>query len=139
MKFKHALVITFLLSVSSSLGQSAKIDKIKTTNGIIEVQPILHGSLIITYNDKTIYIDPYGGEQLYEGLNAPDIILITDIHGDHHDQKTLDNIDTSRSIFVVPQAVSDKLPEGQKLKSEVLNNGQGIHRFDFFYSGNSDV
>ncbi len=127
------LIFSLLLSISNNaFTQTSKFDIIKTKNSEISIQPIMHGSLVITFQDKTIYVDPYGGSKLYEGIKSPDIILITDIHGDHLHPKTLDSIDTSKAFFITPQAVADKLSEEYKSKVTVLNNGQGIHRFGIF-------
>lgn len=122
-----------LLFISSfSFSQNTPFDEIKTPNGILKIQPIVHGSLVLTYNNKTIYVDPYGGFAPYKNLKAPDIVLITDIHGDHLDEKTLDSINTSKAIFITPKAVADQISEKYKSKITFLENGQGIHRLDFF-------
>lgn len=112
--------------------KAQKADTLKTNSGVILIQPIQHGSLVLTFQNKTIYIDPYGGSKLYNNLKTPDIILITDIHGDHLDLKTLDSINTSKTIFITPKAVAEKLPDTYKTNLNVLNNGQGIHRLGFF-------
>jgi L-ascorbate metabolism protein UlaG (beta-lactamase superfamily) len=116
----------------TSTAQLAPPDKIQTNKGPIVIQPILHSSMAITYKGITIYVDPYGGGGLYQSLNKPDIILITDIHGDHLNQKTLNEIDISKALFVVPNAVAEKLPENVKEQVDILNNGQSIHRSDIF-------
>lgn len=132
MNLKNLLLILIGLISINTWSQIAKKDIIKTQNGVLEIQPILHSSLILNYNSKIIYVDPYGGADLYKGQPAPDIILITDIHGDHLNLKTLEAIDTSKAIFIVPLEVSMQLPEKYLNKSTILNNGQGVHRMDFF-------
>jgi L-ascorbate metabolism protein UlaG (beta-lactamase superfamily) len=77
----------------------------------------------LKWNDKSIYIDPFNGVDAYKTLQKPDLVLITDIHGDHMDMKTLQALDLSAATFIVPQAVADKLPAEWKQKSVVLNNG----------------
>ena len=129
MKQISAILLVFLTTICFS--QNLTIDELKTTNGVLKIQPITHGSLVLYHSNKTIYVDPYGGYKLYKNLKTPDIILITDIHGDHLDFKTLDSIDTSKTIFIVPPEVASKMPEKYKVKTTILNNGQGIHRFDF--------
>lgn len=123
-------MLTFVSGIT--FAQQPTFDIFKTSNGNIKIEPILHGSLILTHNNKTIFVDPYGGSNLYKNKKSPDIILITDIHGDHLDQKTLDSIDTSKSIFIVPKSVADKLPEKYNSQIVVLNNGQGVHRMGYF-------
>jgi len=133
MKLKGILTIVFIFTVSFIRSQKNEIDEFKTQNGIIKVHPILHGSLVLTYNNTTVYVDPYGGSDLYKSFKSPDIVLITDIHGDHLDHKTLDAIDTSNAIFITPKEVASKLPKSLISKIEVLKNGQGIHRLNIFF------
>ena len=118
---------TFTLQINAQ-------DIIKTNSGNITIQPIVHGTLVLTFNNKTIYIDPYGGAEGFDAIAKPDIILITDIHGDHLNMKTLDGIDTKNAQFIVPQAVADKMPEKYKKQLTILNNGQSIHRLGFYIS-----
>jgi L-ascorbate metabolism protein UlaG (beta-lactamase superfamily) len=128
------IISGFLLLFFSTIGfsQNLSFDEIKTANGVLKIQPILHGSLVLTYNNKTIYVDPYGGFNAYKNLKSPDIVLITDIHGDHLDEKTLDSINTSKAIFIAPKAVANQISAKYKSKITVLENGQGVHRLDFF-------
>ena len=132
MKFNSISIVILLLFSNFGWSQSPSFDSFKTKNGTLTIQPILHSSFILTYNNKTIYVDPYGGEKLYQGIKSPDIVLITDIHSDHLNQETLDAIDTSKAIFIVPDAVATKLPEKYSSQVVILKNGQGIHRLDIF-------
>ena len=104
----------------------AAADQIATTKGPLTVQPITHGSVVFTWNGKTIYVDPYGGAAAYAGLAAPDVILITDIHGDHLDPQTLAGLSVGKALMVVPQAVADKLPAAYKAQVRILRNGQRL-------------
>ena len=132
MKLNIFLVLLTVSLSSVVVAQKSQIDNIKTKNGNLSIQPILHSSLVLTYNDKTIYVDPYGGGEMYRGLKSPDIILLTDIHGDHLNQETLDAIDTSKAIFIVPNEVAKQLPEKYNARIVTLKNNQGVHRLDFF-------
>ncbi len=134
LKMKNSI---FLLLGIFSFQMNAQLitpDVINTKDGNITIQPITHGTLVLTYKNKTIYIDPYGGADKFKGLAKPDFILITDIHQDHLNIETLKGIDTKGTIIIVPQAVADKLPSEYKNQIEVLNNRQGIHRLGFFIS-----
>src|SRR5690349_9157479 len=97
--------LSFLILLCLSLCLSAQrpgSDRIETSKGPLIIQPIFHGALVFTWNSKTIYVDPYGGAKAFEGLAAPDLILITDIHADHMDLKTLETLNTSKATFIVP-------------------------------------
>jgi L-ascorbate metabolism protein UlaG (beta-lactamase superfamily) len=113
-------------TVPSAPAPRAAADQIATKKGSLTVQPITHGSVVFTWNGKTIYVDPYGGAAAYAGLAAPDVILITDIHGDHLDPKTLAGLSVGKALMVVPQAVADKLPTEYKAQVRILGNGQQL-------------
>lgn len=121
---------TFLFSISI-LGQAqlSKVDSLDATNTKIAIQPIWHGSVAFVWNDTTIFIDPHGDPGLYSALNAPDVIIITDIHGDHFDLSTIDSLDTKVTTFVVPEIVSKKLPEKYRENLVVLNNMEDFNLF----------
>ena len=113
-----------LLPLSVAIAQRPAPDKVETSKGPLQIQPLNHATFAITWQGKTIYVDPYGGAKTFEGIAAPDLILITDIHGDHMNPETLQEINTSNATLIVPEAVADKLPEDLKSKSVVLGNGQ---------------
>lgn len=77
----------------------------------------------------TIYIDPVGGANAFEGQKQPDLILVTDIHGDHFNLETLQALDTEKAKIIVPQAVADKMPEEFTSQIDVLNNGESKKRY----------
>jgi L-ascorbate metabolism protein UlaG (beta-lactamase superfamily) len=122
--------ITFLVALSMVFffvrAQRPAPDKIETSSGPLMIQPVNHGSLVLTWNNKTIYIDPYPNAKAFDGIAPADLILITDIHGDHLNAETLNAIETSKAKLIVPQAVADQLPEKLKGKGTVLANGKKI-------------
>ncbi len=121
------LLAALLLSFPA-LAQRPAPDQISTKQGPLSVQPVQHGSVVLTWNKKTIYVDPAGGPELFAGLAAPDLILITDIHGDHMDPKTLAGLAASQAPLLVPQTVADKLPAEFKQRVVVLRNGQRLEK-----------
>ncbi|SDX50313.1 L-ascorbate metabolism protein UlaG, beta-lactamase superfamily [Lutibacter oricola] len=132
MKYIFTQFALLFIATQISFAQTANKDVLKTANGQIEIKPITHSSFVLTYNNKTIYVDPHGGFDFYKNETKPDVILITDIHPDHLDLKTIEAIDTSNAIFIVPLEVSMQLPEKYLSKTTILNNGQGVHRLDMF-------
>lgn len=124
MKLKLALI--FLLSTGILFAQAQLItpDHEKVKGGELTIQPVTHATLVLTYQNKNIYIDPTGGAGAFKGLGAPDMILITDIHGDHFDPKTIEAIIGAKTMLIAPQAVADKLPATiDKQKIVILKNG----------------
>ncbi len=124
MKLKLAFAFLFSLTFIFAQAQLVQPDHEKVKGGDLIIQPVTHASLVLSYNKKNIYIDPTGGDSAFKGLAAPDLILVTDIHGDHLDLKTVEAINTANAVLVVPQAVADKLPPAtNKEKLVILKNG----------------
>lgn len=117
------LALLFAVALSPSYTQVSPPDNIETKMGTLTVQPIQHASLILTVHGMTIYADPNGADN-FKGLTPPNIILITDIHGDHFDIKTIEAIKTSTTILIVPPVVADKLPNADKDHLVILKNGE---------------
>jgi len=115
--------IILTLCLSLAIAQRATPDIIETNEGSITIQPVLHGTLVLQWNGKTIYVDPYGGAEAFKGIAAPDLILITDIHGDHTNLKTLKALDTKKTTFVVPPAVAELLSRDYEKQLATIKNG----------------
>lgn len=124
MKYKLVLSFVFASVMLFTKAQLPQPDHEQVAGGALTIQPVQHASLVLSYHNKNLYIDPAGGAALFKGLPAPDMIIITDIHGDHFDSATLSAINTNNAVFVVPQAVADKLPATiNKQKVTILKNG----------------
>lgn len=121
---KLVFALFFSLTVIFAHAQLIQPDHEKVQGGELTIQPVTHATLVLSYHKKNIYIDPTGGANAFKGLSAPDLILITDIHGDHFDPKTIEAINVANAVLVVPKAVADKLPATtNKQKIIILNNG----------------
>tara|TARA_R110002074_G_scaffold61561_5_gene148776 strand:+ start:16736 stop:17560 length:825 start_codon:yes stop_codon:yes gene_type:complete len=111
-------------ATSENVEPTADTNKILKTKGDeIKITPIEHATAVIEWGDITIYIDPTGGATAFKNQKKPDLILITDIHGDHFNKETLEAIDVSKATFVVTQALADAMPVKFAGKLEILANG----------------
>jgi L-ascorbate metabolism protein UlaG (beta-lactamase superfamily) len=90
----------------------------------IKIVPIEHATAVLEWGAVTIYIDPVGGAAVFEGQKKPDLILITDIHGDHFSLETLQELKAIGATIIVPEAVAEKLPENMESKIAVMDNGE---------------
>ncbi len=104
-------------------------DALPTTINNFVVTPISHATMVIQWDGTVIYVDPVGGAAAFEGQPSPNLILITDIHGDHLNVETLEAVSTDQSKIIVPLAVADKLPAKFDEQLDVLNNGAFKKRF----------
>ncbi len=94
-----------------------------------EITPVEHATAIVQWDGLTLYVDPVGGADAFSAYPSPDLILITDIHGDHFNLETLQALETAKAKIIVPQDVADQLPEQFAPQVDVLNNGDEKERF----------
>lgn len=76
----------------------------------VTIIPISHASLILEAGNQVIYVDPTGGANAYLGQKRPTVVFITDIHGDHMNKSTLEELQLGNIPLVAPPAVLEKLP-----------------------------
>lgn len=81
--------------------------------------PIKHATFVIKTKSATIYVDPVGDMEAFNKFPQPDIILLTDIHRDHLAPKLIQSLKQQGTTVVGPQAVVEKLSDG-----EILRNGE---------------
>ena len=119
---RHLLHLAlFCFSLTTSVGQA---DKMETNDGFVTMTPILHATTVLEWKDMTIYMDPYGGADRFEGFKPADIVCITHLHGDHLNKETLAGLDLSNTRLYAPQSVIDELGEIKFSEIIRLDNGQ---------------
>ena len=96
----------------------------------VEVTPISHATFVLTSADGVIYNDPVGGAEAFAGQPIADIILVSDIHGDHLDTATLgallrdgERTDAETQI-VAPAAVIEQFPPYIVARTRQMANGE---------------
>ena len=90
----------------------------------IKINPISHATAVINWGETVIYLDPVGGAEAFAGMDQADMVLITDIHGDHMSAETLGALNLQNIPIIAPQAVKDELPDSLATKITVMNNGE---------------
>ncbi|MTE25529.1 MBL fold metallo-hydrolase [Winogradskyella ouciana] len=122
------LLTTFCCKNEKSTTETAesneKMAENTKTESSLNIIPIEHATFILESEDNVIYIDPTGGAEAFENKNKPTLVLITDIHGDHLNVKTLEALDLGNASIIAPKAVADKIPSSLNLDVKVLNNGE---------------
>jgi L-ascorbate metabolism protein UlaG (beta-lactamase superfamily) len=105
-------------------------DTIPTSAGDVALHAIHHAALTLTWNGKTILVDPapLGGNKdfaEFTALPAPDLILVTHEHPDHFNVAVLEAV-SGKATIVAPQDVVDKLPADLKSKAKALAYGASL-------------
>jgi L-ascorbate metabolism protein UlaG (beta-lactamase superfamily) len=115
------------LFVALSAASRAQTDTISTNRGDLRITPVVHGSLMLQWDNKVIHVDPssaVGGD--FTGLPKGDLILITDIHGDHMDRAKIDLLKKPGSVIVTSAAVKQTIGEAQTIANGETKTFAGI-------------
>ncbi len=83
---------------------SFETDIFPTSAGELSITFLGHASLLIAFNGKNIFIDPFGKVADYSSLPKADIILSTHEHFDHLDPQALAAIRTPETILILNPA-----------------------------------
>lgn len=105
----------------------APAEKTMVATNDIKIMPISHATFVMDWDGQIIYVDPVGGATSFEGMPEAEVILVTDIHGDHMSEETLMSIKNDKNFLFTPQAVADKLSDELK-PLVVVNNGETTTR-----------
>ena len=124
MRTKVIVLLLVCLNGSGLFGQTQTTDKIQTNKGPLLINPVQHATFVLNWNKLTVYVDPTGGAKAFANFKRPDIVLITDIHGDHLDSTTLKVVCSSATKLVVPSAVAELLPTSLKKNLIILKNSE---------------
>jgi L-ascorbate metabolism protein UlaG (beta-lactamase superfamily) len=113
-------------AASASAAQtSRRTDTFATSKGELAITPIRHGSMLLEFAGKAIYVDATK-DGTVDGLPKADFVFVTDIHGDHMDQAGIDRVKKDGTVIVGPKAVGEKIT-----LTTVLANGEKKSFGDF--------
>jgi L-ascorbate metabolism protein UlaG (beta-lactamase superfamily) len=124
-RIQYFAVPSVLLAMVVFAG-SASDTSIATAEGPVSIHPIEHATFVMQWNDKTIAVDPVGGGTPFMDLGPADLILITDIHGDHLSIETVAVLAKPETVIVCPAAVAEKFTEADRGRLTVLANGESV-------------
>ena len=117
-----------LLAVGAADAQQRKFaeDIFPAQGGDIRIALIGHGTLVITYANKVIHIDPVSMYADYTELPKADLILVTHEHGDHLDSKAIQAVTTTRTELITNQASAKNLSNASVMKNGETRTVDGI-------------
>jgi L-ascorbate metabolism protein UlaG (beta-lactamase superfamily) len=98
------ILICCLFALTPLAHTATQAQVFPTTAGTVTITPLNHASTLIEAGGKTIYLDPAKPAKLSEHPKA-DLILITDIHGDHMDPDSIKEVSKAGTEILASPAV----------------------------------
>jgi len=108
-------------NASDNSNSSKPTESVEST---VVVTPISHATMVLELDGTVIYTDPVGGAGAFADKPVADLILVTDIHGDHFNEETLKVVGKTGTIIIMPQAVKDMLKGELDGDIVVMKNGE---------------
>src|SRR6202790_5731002 len=100
--FACAAILSFAAGAHAQMAHP--VQTFDTSAGPVKITPVYHASLEIEAGGKIIIIDPAKPAN-FAGLPQADLILITDIHGDHLDADLIKAESKAGTEIIAPPAV----------------------------------
>jgi len=101
-------------------------DVIKAEQGDLKITFIGHGTLMFTWQNKVIHVDPVTREGDYTKLPKADLVLFTHEHGDHLDPKALELIRRPQTKIVLTKICAEKIAGGLVMKNGDVRTVDGL-------------
>ncbi len=106
-----ALLLFGFISTSSAQEEFEQ-DVIQTSSGDLTITFIGHGTLMFTFNDRIIHVDPVAMGADYSGLPQADLILVTHEHGDHLDPEVITLLRKESMDIILTETCAESVEGG---------------------------
>ena len=113
-RFVRYSVFSFLLALAPLACAAAEPQVFSTSAGPVKITPLYHASTLIEAGGRTIYLDPAEPAK-FAGLPKADLILITDIHGDHMDPDSMKAISKADTEVLAAPAVVETVTSAKPI------------------------
>lgn len=126
MKLALTMMLFALLALPAFSQEVFERDVIKTPAGDLEIFFIGHGTLMMKFAGKTIYVDPYSKLADFSKLPKADLILITHEHPDHLDNDAIRMIRKKETEVTASEKAGEKLTGVSIMKNGDARTTSGI-------------
>ncbi len=114
-----------LAALWSSALLNAQVQTFATSAGLVKITPILHASFLMEAGGKVIYVDPAKPAK-FDGLPKADLILLTDIHGDHMDAGSIGAVSKTGTVVWAPEAVAKTVTSASMIANGETKSWNGF-------------
>ncbi|HKU26589.1 MAG TPA: MBL fold metallo-hydrolase, partial [Candidatus Sulfotelmatobacter sp.] len=113
--------LLLILMCVEAVGQTQNFP---TSSGDVKITPLNHASTLIEAGGKTICLDPAKPVK-FDALPKADLILITDIHGDHMDPDSIKAISKAGTEIISSPAVAQTVTTAKPIANGGKATWQG--------------
>src|SRR6202051_111836 len=112
-------VLLLVCALATSAFAARNVEEFKTSAGTLKITTVQHAGFIMEAGGQTVYVDPAQGS--FDGLPPADVILLTDIHGDHLAPPLIAKVRKpgTGTQIIAPSAVAKTVTD-----AVVLNSGE---------------
>jgi len=126
---RFALILALLLAVVALplLGQPKyETDTLTSKEGTIIISFLGHGSVMLEFKGKVMYVDPVGRYADFSKMPKADLILITHEHADHLDSTAIEGCRTGKTKILCTEACLPKARGGTVMKNGETQTISGV-------------
>ena len=121
------LLVVWLLPLYLMAGSADfEVDTLKSGHNDLKITFIGHGTLMFTFKDKVVHVDPWSRLTDYTQLPKADLILITHDHGDHLDAKAIKTLKKSDTLMLLTEKCRSRIDEGTIIRAGQVKLWQGL-------------
>jgi L-ascorbate metabolism protein UlaG (beta-lactamase superfamily) len=116
------VMLSLVMAMGLMTGQASAQSTIPAGEGPITITAIQHASVQIEHAGKVIQVDPAQGDMTK--AKQADLVLVTDIHGDHLNPDLIAKVRKTGAPVVMPDAVRAQAGEKIPAPIVVMANGE---------------
>lgn len=126
MKLQSTSALFVLILAASVRAQLPTTTTVEAPGGTITITALGHASVQVEQGDKVVLVDPVTQMADLSKAKPADLILVTDIHGDHYDPAAVAKLRKPGAPVVVTQAIADmkQIPDATVMQNNVMRTNQ---------------
>jgi L-ascorbate metabolism protein UlaG (beta-lactamase superfamily) len=101
-------------------------DVIPTSAGELKITFLGHGTLMLTFNEKIIHVDPFSRVADYSKLPKADLVLMTHEHRDHLDLDALTFVRTGETEVILTETCAKQVEGGIVMRNGDVHTVLGL-------------
>lgn len=101
-------------------------DVILTNAGELRISFIGHGTLMFTFEDQVIHVDPFSRVADFSKLPKANVVLLTHDHPDHLDLEALKHIVNDDTTVVLNESCAGQVKDGIIMKNGDVETVEGL-------------